>query len=91
MSGYTTDRFAADMKVTVPAGYTVLGSGLDSHQAAGDKSVYEFKFEQPSFPGSIAVVKDQPVKAQSEGVTTTLYFRGPEAARRRPTAEIPAR
>ncbi len=35
---------------------------------------------QPSFPGSIAVVKDPPVKAQSEGVTTSLYFRGPEAA-----------
>ena len=31
VSGYTTDRFAADMHVTVPTGYTVLGSGLDTH------------------------------------------------------------
>jgi len=81
VSGYTTDRFAADMRISVPAGYTVLGSGLDSHQAAGDKVQYEFKFEHPSFPGSIAVVKDPPKRWQTEGVTTTVYFRGAEAAR----------
>jgi tetratricopeptide (TPR) repeat protein len=79
VSGYTTDRFAADVRVTVPVGYTVLGSGIDSRQAAGDKNVFEFKFEHPSFPGSIAVVKGDPVKVPSEGVTTSLYFRGPEA------------
>jgi hypothetical protein len=78
VSGYSTDRFAADMRVTVPAGYTVLGSGLDSHQAAGEKVQYEFKFEHPSFPGSIAVVKDQPKRVQAEGVTTSIYFRGAE-------------
>lgn len=81
LSGYTTDRFASDLKITVPAGYTVLGSGLDSHQpAAGGKTLYEFRFERPSFPGSIAVVKGDPVKIASEGVTTTLYFRSPEAS-----------
>jgi tetratricopeptide (TPR) repeat protein len=79
VSGYTTDRFAADVRVTVPTGYTVLGSGMDSRQAAGDKNKFEFKFEHPSFPGSIAVVKGAPVKVPSEGVTTSLYFRGPEA------------
>ncbi|MGA2041000.1 MAG: M1 family aminopeptidase [Bryobacteraceae bacterium] len=79
VSGYSTDRFAADMKVTVPAGYTVLGSGMDSHQAAGDKIQYEFKFEHRSFPGSIAVVKDAPKRVQAEGVTTSLYLRGAEA------------
>jgi tetratricopeptide (TPR) repeat protein len=79
VSGYSTDRFAADVRVTVPTGYTVLGSGMDSRQAAGDKSIFEFKFEHPSFPGSIAVVKGDPVKVPSEGVTTSLYFRGPEA------------
>jgi len=79
VSGYSTDRFAADMRISVPAGYIVIGSGLDSHQAAGDKVQYEFKFEHPSFPGSIAVVKDQPKHVQAEGVTTSLCFRGPEA------------
>jgi len=78
VSGYSTDRFAADMRVSVPMGYTVLGSGMDSHQAAGDKNQYEFKFEHASFPGSIAVVKDQPKRVQAEGVTTAVYFRGAE-------------
>ncbi len=79
VSGYSTDRFASDLKVTVPMGYTVLGSGIDSKQTAGDKNTFEFRFEHASFPGSVAVVKDAPVKVPSEGVDTSVYFRGPEA------------
>ena len=79
VSGYTTDRFAANVRVTVPMGYTVVASGLDTRTTTGDKTAYEFKFERPSFPGSFAVVKGNPVKVQSEGVTTSLYFRGAEA------------
>ncbi len=77
--GYTTDRFAANIRVTVPAGFTAIGTGFDSQQAAGDKVRYEFHFDHPSFPGSIAVVKGDPVKVQSEGVITSMYLRGPEA------------
>ena len=58
VNGYTTDRFAADLRITVPSGYKVLGSGIDTHQASGDKLVYSFHFEHPSFPGCIAVVRD---------------------------------
>jgi hypothetical protein len=79
VSGYSTDRFGANLKVTVPMGYTVLGSGLDTHTTAGDKNVWEIKQAKHSFPGSIAVVKDQPHKVQAEGVTTAMYFRGAEA------------
>jgi hypothetical protein len=87
VSGYTTDRFAAEMHISVPAGYTVVGSGMDSQQTAGDKTTFTFKFSRSSFPGSIAVVKDAPAKVQSEGVTTALYFRGPEAATAQPCGE----
>ena len=87
VSGYTTDRFAAEMHITVPAGYTVVGTGLDTHQAAADKNTFDFKFTRASFPGSIAVLKDQPAKVQSEGIATTLYFRGPEAAMAQPYGE----
>jgi tetratricopeptide (TPR) repeat protein len=79
VSGYTSDRFAANIRVTVPSGYTVVASGLDTRSAAGNKTAYEFKFERPSFPGSFAVVKGDPVKVPSEGVTTALYFHGAEA------------
>jgi Peptidase family M1 domain len=78
VSGYTADRFSADMHITVPSGYRVLGSGLDSHQPSGDKMVYTFQFQHPSFPGSIAVVKEPGTPVSAEGVTTTLYFRGTE-------------
>ena len=80
INGYTTDRFAADLRITVPTGYKVLGSGIDTHQDAGDKVVYTFHFEHPSFPGSIAVVRDPGTPVSAEGVTTTLYFRGDEKA-----------
>jgi hypothetical protein len=79
VSGYTSDRFATDLRVTVPMGYSVLGSGLDSKETAGDKNKYQIKFERQSFPGSIAIVKGAPVRSASEGVTTSLYFRGAEA------------
>ncbi len=79
VSGYTTDRFQADLRITVPAGYTVLGSGLDRKEAAGEKSRFQIRFEHPSFPGSIAIVKGEPAKVASEGVTTSLYFRGAES------------
>ena len=81
VNGYSTDRFAADIRVTVPAGYVVLGSGADSHQVADEKTQYEFKFEHRSFPGSIAVVKGEAKRVQVEGVATSVYFRGAEAER----------
>jgi len=57
---------------------------LDSNEVKGDKRAYELKFERASFPGSIAVVKGQPAKVASEGVTTALYFRGSEAEMAQP-------
>jgi len=78
VNGYTTDRFSADLRITVPSGYKVLGSGIDTHQPSGDKLVYSFHFEHPSFPGSIAVVRDAGAPISAEGVTTTLYFRDSE-------------
>jgi len=79
VNGYTVDRFAAEMHVSVPMGYAVLGSGIDSKETAADKNVYQFRFDHASFPGSIAVVKGDPAKVPESGVTTSCYFRAPEA------------
>ena len=76
VSGYTTDRFATALRITVPMGYSVLASGLDTHEARGDKNSYEVKFERRSFPGSLAVVKGNPAKVSSEGVTTYHLRKG---------------
>jgi aminopeptidase N len=75
VSGYSADRFTSDLHITVPSGYQVIASGLGSSQPAGGKTVFNFQFTKPSFPGSIAVVQSNPVKVNSEGVTTSIYFR----------------
>ena len=80
INGYTADRYTADMKITVPAGYRVVASGLETvDDSVPDKVTYSFQFNQPSFPGSIAVVQGDPQKVESQGVTTSLYFRGDKA------------
>lgn len=78
VAGYTSDRFAAKLQVTVPAGYAVLGSGIDTAEDAGAKKVYTLQFDRESFPGSLAVVRGAGVPVREEGVTTTFYFRGAE-------------
>jgi hypothetical protein len=64
VSGYTSDRFTSKINVTAPPDFTVVGGG---------------EFTKPAFPGDIAIFKGQPVKNSSEGLTTTLWFRGAEA------------
>ena len=60
VSDYTADRFTSDIKITVPAGYSVIGSG---------------QFPNAGFPGSIAVVKGNAKPVVSDGVTTQFYAR----------------
>ena len=75
VNGYSADRFAANISVTVEPDLKVIGSGLSTSQAAGDKIKHTFEFSQPSFPGSIAVLPEDPVRVESEGVRTEMYFR----------------
>jgi len=80
INGYTADRYSMDLNVTVAAGNRVLASGIDTPpKESGGRVTYGFQFSRPSFPGSIAVVKGEPARVTSEGVITTLYFRGPES------------
>jgi len=64
VSGYTSDRFTSKIKVTAPPDFTVVGGG---------------DFTKPAFPGDIAIFKGQPVKNSTDGLNTTLWFRGAEA------------
>jgi aminopeptidase N len=77
VTDYTVDRFTADMNITVPNGYRVVAPGAEeSPNQSGSKVTYKFRFSKmPSFPGSIAVVQGEPVRASSGGVNSTLYFR----------------
>jgi len=76
VNGYTADRFTSELHITVPTGYQVIASGIASSQPAGaGKTAFSFRFDKPSFPGSIAVLQGDPIKVSSEGVTSTIYFR----------------
>jgi aminopeptidase N len=59
MTGYLTDRFTADIHVTVPMGYRVIGSGAVSPlgQSGG---TFEFNWTKPGFPGTIIAGKFNP-------------------------------
>ena len=78
VNGYTTDRYSAEMNITVAQGSTVVASGVETSRPNGGKVTYSYKFDRASFPGSIAVVHGEPARVSAEGLTTTVFFRGPE-------------
>ena len=78
ISGYTTDRYSAEMHITVAAGNKVVASGIETSQPSGDKITYTFRFDEQSFPGSLAVVRGEPAKVSSSGVMTSVFFRSGE-------------
>ncbi len=80
VSGYTADRFTSTINVTVPEGFRAIGGGTDSSKQNGTNTTYTFQFTKPSFPADIAIVKGQPQKVNANGLTTTVWFRGPQAA-----------
>jgi aminopeptidase N len=56
--GYLTDRFTAEIHVTMPAGYRVVGSGsTGSPRSASGGMEYSFNWTKPSFPGTIIAGK----------------------------------
>ena len=58
MVGYLTDRFTAEIHVTVPSGYRVIGSGITgSPRSASGGTEYSFNWTKPSFPGTIIAGK----------------------------------
>jgi len=74
VNGFGADQFAAAIKLTTPAGYKGLGSGLGGSAEVVNGVEHTFEYSQQSFPGSIAVVKGDPVRAEASGVTTAVYF-----------------
>lgn len=76
---YSTGRFTADLKITVPAGYRVIASGTMTEEKQGDKTAYKFQYSKPGFPGSIAIVQGDPQTISTEGITTRLYLRARKA------------
>jgi tetratricopeptide (TPR) repeat protein len=80
VNGYTSNRFMMEMHITTPAEYHVAGSG-DLKEAKGKDggTVSTLIYDKPSFPGSIAIVKSDPEKVSSEGISTQVFFRSDKA------------
>src|SRR5271165_6084121 len=58
MVGYLTDRFTAEIHVTIPAVYRVIGSGsTGSPRSVSGGTEYSFHWTKPSFPGTIIAGK----------------------------------
>jgi aminopeptidase N len=74
IGGYSTDRYSADLKITAPAEYKVVSSGDEKQERDGDRIVHTFVYKQNSFPGSIALVKEEPEKVSSQGISSHIYF-----------------
>ncbi len=76
VSGYTVNRFMADLRVTTPAEYRVIGSGdVKTDSAKNGGMMFSFHYDKASFPGSIAIVKGEGTRVSSEGITTQVFFR----------------
>ena len=76
VNDYTADRFNTDLRVTVPSGYKVIATGLETADLAADgKTTVRFRTATPSFPGSFGVVRGDPAVIANGGINTSLYFR----------------
>ncbi len=76
MTGYGTDRFTATMNISVPAGYTAIGSGGDVPSGA--------------VSSAIKPAAEEPPPAQSEDKQPTLTRRVPAKEQEKPPAKMTA-
>lgn len=71
VSGYTADRYTMELTVQAPSGYRILTDGAE---IAGQGGSTFRSVGQPSFPGSLAVVRDETRRVNSGGITTSVTF-----------------
>ena len=74
VNGYGADRFTAKIKIITDEGMKVIGSGIGLRSEGIEGVEHAFEFSYPSFPGTIAIVPDNGVGAETDGVATTVYF-----------------
>ena len=80
VNDYTVDRYTAELRISVPSGYRVVSGGTPTTETHAGQTTYIFRYSNPTFPGSIAVVRGEPVVVRSQGVSTEVYFRSKEAS-----------
>jgi hypothetical protein len=76
VSGYSVNRFAAAMRITVPSDEIVIASGkaLAPLRQPG-KVTYSYEFDQPSFPGTVLAGNYVVQPATAVGADIALYLK----------------
>ena len=74
IGGYTTDRYSANLRITAPSDYKVVASGDEKVEKNGDRATHVFEYKETSFPGSIGLFLEDPVRVSSQGISSRLYF-----------------
>ena len=74
MVGYLTNRFTAEMHITVPAGERVIGSGYTTTRTLpSGGSQFDFNWTKPGFPGTIIAGKFLPPVSPPGGNNIHVY------------------
>jgi hypothetical protein len=83
MPGLFTDRFTAEMHITVPAGETVVGSGAATGKpvTADGKTTFDFNWSKRGFPGTIIAGKFLPAVSAPGAPNVKVYVTEANKAR----------
>jgi aminopeptidase N len=77
LPGLFTDRFTAEIHVTVPKGETVVGSGAapgGGHDSGDGRTQFDFDWSKPGFPGSLVAGKFLPAIVTPEAPNVEGYL-----------------
>jgi aminopeptidase N/predicted negative regulator of RcsB-dependent stress response len=82
VNGYGINRFTSTISLTVPAHMIAIGSGKQSFAAASLKKnapanskTYTFRWDKPSFPGTIVAGDFQEYKSDDAGIDLHIFFK----------------
>ena len=89
VAGYGVNRFTATISVTVPSHMVAIGSGKESSAAAtgaaatakkattvlANSKTFTFKWDKPSFPGTIVAGTFQEFKSEDAGIDLHVFFK----------------
>ncbi len=85
--GLFTDRFTAEIHVSVPSGERVIGSGyMAQHKLPGDRTEFVFNWTKPGLPGTIVAGKFLQAVSAPDAPNVKVYFTDVNKAKAQDTA-----
>ncbi|HSU19229.1 MAG TPA: M1 family aminopeptidase [Acidobacteriaceae bacterium] len=92
LPGLYTDRFTAEIHVTVPAGERAIGSGVaGQHTLAAGRTEYVFDWKKSGFPGTIVAGKFLPPVSASDAPNVHVFVTEANKAKAHDFAETVAK